>query len=199
MIPFPSEPFNLFIDVGLSHSAPHSQMTLEKNPDAFVIGIEPNPNSCSSVKKILEGHDRFHLVEAGVGDVAGELEFNIVGPDEGCSSFLGITNAFKQQGYEVLDQVKVPIVTLESILDQVPWDRVKNGLFDMKSDTQGYEDKIILSLGKYIEKLASLEIEVQTWGYYEEASDHNVVKGLLNEYLYEIRNDGGNAWFKKKS
>ena len=198
MIPFPSKPFHLFVDVGLSYSAPHSQMILKQNADAFVIGIEPNPRSCSNVKKVLGDCDRFHLIEAGVGDSAGQLELNIVGPDEGCSSFLDITNTFKQKGYKVLDQVTVPVVTLQSILDQVPWDRVQTGLFDMKSDTQGYEDKVILGLGKYIERLATLQIETQTWGYYEQASDHNVVKSLLDKYLYEIRNEGENAWFEKK-
>ena len=197
MIPFPTEPFELFIDVGLSHSAPHSQGVLAQNPNAFVIGIEPNPNSCSKVRALNLG-DRFHLIEAGVGDVEGELDFNIIGPDEGTSSFLNINDSFKQKGYDIINQVKVSVTTLESILDEVPWDRVTGGLFDMKSDTQGYEDKVILGMGKYVKNVKTLEIEVQTWGYYDGASDHKLVKSLLNECLVEVRNDGGNAWFKRK-
>tara|TARA_R110002110_G_scaffold129820_1_gene309958 strand:+ start:7141 stop:7734 length:594 start_codon:yes stop_codon:yes gene_type:complete len=197
MIPFPTEPFELFIDVGLSYSAPHSQEVLAQNPNAFVIGIEPNPNSCSKVRALNLG-DRFHLIEAGVGDVEGELDFNIIGPDEGTSSFLNINDSFKQKGYDIINQVKVSVTTLESILDEVPWDRVTGGLFDMKSDTQGYEDKVILGMGKYVKNVKTLEIEVQTWGYYDGASDHKLVKSLLNECLVEVRNDGGNAWFKRK-
>ena len=142
--------------------------------------------------------DRFHLIEAGVGDVEGELDFNIIGPDEGTSSFLNINDSFKQKGYDIINQVKVSVTTLESILDEVPWDRVTGGLFDMKSDTQGYEDKVILGMGKYVKNVKTLEIEVQTWGYYDGASDHKLVKSLLNECLVEVRNDGGNAWFKRK-
>ena len=197
MIPFPTEPFELFIDVGLSHSAPHSQGVLAQNPNAFVIGIEPNPNSCSKVRALNLG-DRFHLIEAGVGDVEGELDFNIIGPDEGTSSFLNINDSFKQKGYDIINQVKVSVTTLESILDEVPWDRVTGGLFDMKSDTQGYEDKVILGMGKYVKNVKTLEIEVQTWGYYDGASDHKLVTSLLDEYLVETRKDIENAWFKRK-
>jgi len=49
-----------------------------------------------------------------------------------------------------------------------------------------------------MKNLNTLQIEVHTWGYYDEASDHNLVKSLLNECCVEVRNDGGNAWFKRK-
>ena len=72
MIKFPDKPFSLFVDVGLSHNAPHSQMVLATNPQAFVIGVEPNPNSCNSVRSLNLG-DRFYLIEAISHCIAEEI------------------------------------------------------------------------------------------------------------------------------
>jgi len=197
---FPDKPFDLFVDVGLSYNAPHSQEILRQNPNIFVIGIEPNPNSCYFVKRLNLG-ERFHLIEAGVSDTEEQRSFNIireVGPDEGTSSFLDINDSFRRRGYDISETITVKTITLESILNQVPWDLVVGGLFDLKSDTQGYEDKVIRGLGPYINKIRNLQIESTTWGYYDNSSDHSVVKSLLDEHMNETANIGGNAWFVKK-
>lgn len=202
-IPFPEEEFDLFLDVGLSYNAPHSQEVLKANPKAFVIGVEPNPNSCSRVRSLNLG-DRFYLVEAGAGDIEEIKAFNIIASeggtssDEGTSSFLDINDCFIKKGCSVKQKITVKVIPLKVILDMVPWDRVSNNLFDMKSDTQGYEDKVIKGIGGYISKIRNLQIESTTWGDYKNASDHEVVRDLLSGYMNEIANLGGNAWFKRK-
>lgn len=209
MINFPNEQFDLFVDVGLAFNAPHTIEVLNSNPKSFVIGIEPNLNAIKKIKELNLG-ERFHLIEAGASNINEKKILNIVEMidqpydaidklhHQGSSSFLTVTNVLKSKNYKVVQQQESNLIRLDSILDQVPWHLVSNGLFDLKSDTQGYEDRVILGLGKYISKIRSLQIEVQTWGYYEQASNHSTVKNLLNEYLVEVGNDGGNAWFLKR-
>jgi FkbM family methyltransferase len=210
MINFPTNEFHLFVDVGLAFNAPHTIEVLNSNPRAFVIGLEPNPNAIRKIKELNLGN-RFHLLEAGASDVNESKTINIVEMvdqnydpidklhHQGSSSFLEVTNVLKSKNYQVVQKEKANLIRLEDVLDQVPWHLVSNGLFDLKSDTQGYEDKVILGLGKYISRVRFLQIEVHTHGYYEGASNHNVVRNLLNQYLIEVGNDGGNAWFLKKS
>lgn len=197
MIKFPDKPFNLFVDVGLSHNAPHSRKVLTTNPQAFVIGVEPNPNSCNSVRGLNLG-SRFHLIEAGASDKQQTLTFNIIGPDQGTSSFLNMNDSFAKRGYSIQDSIEVETITLESILDQVPWDLVIDGLFDLKSDTQGFEDKVLFGLGSYIEKIRNLEIESTTWGYYDSASTLEQIKSIVDPYLDFVKEEHENAWFVKK-
>lgn len=197
MIKFPDKPFSLFVDVGLSHNAPHSQKVLATNPQAFVIGVEPNPNSCNSVRSLNLG-DRFYLIEAGASNQQETLTFNIIGPDQGTSSFLSMSESFAKRGYSIQDSIQVETVTLESILDQVPWNLVIDGLFDLKSDTQGFEDKVLLGLGSYIKNIRNLQIESTTWGYYDNASNLDQIKSIVDPYLNFVKEEHENAWFVKK-
>jgi len=197
-ISFPEEEFDLFIDVGLSHNAPHTRETLSINPKAFVIGIEPNPESCQSIRRLNLG-DRFHLIEGGASDILETIILNMMSPDPGTSSFLSVTNILLDQGYSIINKVEVPCFRLESILDEVPWQRVNGGSFSMKSDTQGYEVKVLLGLGPYLDKIKDLQIESTTWGQYENAATLDDIKMIIDPHLEFIKEDRENAWFKKKS
>ena len=205
-INFPETPFVLFIDVGLSWNAPTTVEFLNQVSNGFAIGVEPNPNACKRVRNLNLG-DRFHLIEAGVANSKeSTMPFNIIaetGPqgditDQGTSSFLNPTQHFREQGYSVLETVEVPVITLKTILDEVPWDRVIEGCFRLKSDTQGFEDEVIASLGDYTERLAQLQIESFTANQYEDSSQHDKVISLLEPYMEQTHNDGWNAWFSKK-
>lgn len=203
MINFPEEEFDLFLDVGLSWNAPTSAGMLNSNPNVFVIGVEPNPRSCSSVRSLNLG-ERFHLVEAGASDVEEERDFNCIASeggsssDEGTSSFLEITSSLVAKDCDIKEVIKVKTITLSKLLDLVPWDRVKDGVFDMKSDTQGYEDKVIKGLGHYINRLRYLKIESTTWGDYKNASNHEDVQNLLEDHMNQVAKEGGDAWFARK-
>ena len=196
-IKFPDSEFDLFIDVGTSHNAPTSVDMLKALPNAFVIGIEPNPTNCESVRSLNLG-ERFHLVEAGISDVEEILELKMMHPDPGTSSFLEVTNVLKDKGYTIVDTVEVPTIRLETILDEVPWDKVSKGLFTLKSDTQGFEDKVVRSLGKYVSQVEHLQIERTTDGQYEESSLHEDVCEFLAPHMIETKNDRLDAWFTKK-
>jgi len=195
-INFPTTPFRLFIDVGTDVDAPVSQEQIKTYHNAFVIGIEPNPMSCEKVRGMEL--DRFHLVEAGISDTEEILDFNVMGPWSVTSSFLEPTDVLKDKGHSVIKKVRVPTIRLDTILDEVPWDLVLGGVFYLKSDTQGFEDKVIKSLGIHIGRVQKLQIESYTAGSYENASNHEEVVKLLEPYMVQTKNDGWNAWFTKK-
>jgi len=195
-IKFPTTPFHLFIDVGTSYNAPTSEEQLKAHADAFAIGVEPNPANCESVRKM--NLERFHLIEAGISDVEETLELSMMEPDPGTSSFLKVTDVLKNKGFSIIKKVQVPTIRLETILDEVPWDLALGGVFYLKSDTQGFEDRVIKSLGKYTERVQQLQIESSTAGQYKNSSNHKDVIKLLEPYMTQTKNDGWNAWFTKK-
>jgi FkbM family methyltransferase len=197
MITFPQKKFDLYLDVGLSHNAPHSLDIFKNNQNAFVIGIEPNPENCNSVRNMNLG-SRFHLIEAGASDTEGTLELNMMYPDPGTSSFLKVTNVLINQGYFIKNKVNVSLITLDTILSQVPWDLVNDGLFNLKSDTQGFEMKVLKGLKSFVTKIRNLQIESTTWGQYENASELSEIVLFLKDYMNLTKVEGENAWFVKK-
>jgi len=205
----PEGKFDLYIDVGLSHNAPHSKKVLAANPNVFVIGIEPNPESCKSIRSfhIPESFDRFALVPYGIANVD-KMEyrkFNVTIPDPGTSSFLNITQHFRDsQNVSVSKVIDVPIVSLRHILDCVPWEKFNSTTFEMKSDTQGYECEVLKSLGDYIYKLNNIMIENSTGGQYKNAAQKEEIHKILEDSgMVLVRdepapNQGGDSWFVRK-
>ena len=173
----PEGPFDLFLDIGLSFNAPHSVSKLRTNKKVFIIGIEPNPYSCSNIRQraISAKESRFLLLNLGVGHVKGvaHQKLNITAPDPGCSSFLSV-NAHK-----VIKSIDVNITSLEFILDNLPWEKFKSRNFEMKSDTQGYELEVLKSMGKYINNIASLQVEDDTGSQYENAPTKKEIINFL--------------------
>ena len=194
---FPDSEFDLFVDVGLSHNAPHSKQVLASNSKSFVIGVEPNPENCQSIRGLNLG-DRFCLIEAGASNFSEVTTLNMMSPDPGTSSFLPVTEVLLNRGYRISGKVAVPCVRLDSILDLVPWNNVNKGMFSMKSDTQGYELKVLGGLGAYIEKITKLKIECTCWGQYENASTLEEIRTILSPYFDFTKEEHENAWFTKK-
>jgi len=200
-INFPTQPFELFVDVGLSHNAPYTREVLKDNPNTFVIGVEPHLGNCKSVRSLQL--PRFHLIEAGAYDGEGEdsLELNMMQPDPGTSSFLEPTDVLLTQGpgYSIVNKVKVKLITLESVLSTVPWDLVVGGIFNLKTDTQGFDYKVLKGLGDYINRVQDLQIESTTHGQYEQACTQEELFSFLNEYMNIVKIDQyGDTWLTKK-
>ena len=111
----PNQCKNLFIDVGLAIDAPNAATWLLKDDESFVIGIEPNPENISVLRKgrspdfhlpylcldndhvLLKGdpackiENRFHLIECAIDNVDSPTTAPFYMTDErntGCSSLL---------------------------------------------------------------------------------------------------------------
>ena len=212
----PEGKFDLYIDIGLSINAPKSVEWLSSKPDAFVIGIEPNPRSIESIRSkenlfphlpfdnntIPASEKRFYLIQGGVANVdTPEIRsFNMMQPDPGTSSFLKSSGVLESRGYSVESVIDVKVFSLESLLNSINWDSFNTRDIVIKSDTQGYELEVLQSLGPYISNVKSLEIEITTHGQYQNAEEsQDIIKYATDHNLqYEKTDSGGNAWFKKK-
>ena len=202
----PDGKWDLFLDIGLSYNAPVSYEKLRNNSNTFIIGLEPNPQSCKEiqaepfVKKwdfhvggIPKSEKRFLLLNYGVANVKSieTRKFNITNEDPGCSSFLKI-----ESKHTVKETIDVDVIGLEFILNCLPWDKFNSKYFEVKSDTQGYEIEVLKSLGNYINYVNEILIEEDTYGQYKNAPGtfeiHQFIKdsGMRWQYSRE-----GNANF----
>ena len=215
-IKIPKGKFDLHIDIGLSINAPKSMGWLASKPNAFIIGIEPNPKAVESIRTrenlftqlpfdnntIPVSEERFHLIQGGVANVAKPetRSFNIMHPDPGTSSFLKSSGVLEQSGYSVESIIEVEVFSLKALLDSLSWESFNTRDIVVKSDTQGYELEVLQSLGHYINNITSLEIEITTHGQYQNAAtSEEIIKYATDHNLqYEKTDSQGNAWFKRK-
>jgi hypothetical protein len=127
---FESIPFHLFksvkIDIGLSYSAPHSQVWLENDPSILVIGFEPNPESVTSIlsKNIQRksGHGKpiedrfigknFFIIPVALSDVKNpsSMKFYKMVNDPGTSSLFEPSDKRLGNIKEIID---VPVYSLK--------------------------------------------------------------------------------------
>lgn len=158
------------IDIGLSYSAPVSQLWLSegergdegRKADLLVFAFEPNPESVSSIrngaKKRAPEHGepvhlsflrerRFCLLPCALGDVPNgsvqQRTFFVTEADAGCSSL------FQPTSLAVKHQVTVPTLSLRDFLDLLPFEQLERGQIEyMKIDAQGADLDILKTVGK---------------------------------------------------
>lgn len=151
------------IDIGLSYSAPHSKLWLDKDPNLLVIGFEPNPDSVDSItgKNIIPWHpghgvpldlhyinDRFFLVPVALSNVESEttMDFYKTQQDVGTSSLYRPTDA---NIGPIKDVIKVPVLSLKMFFDNFPWNKYEYIEY-IKIDAQGSDYNILLGAGEYL-------------------------------------------------
>jgi FkbM family methyltransferase len=149
------------IDVGLSYSAPQSEVWLSHEPDLFVFGFEPHPESAQCIKNgsIVQkpGHGkplsdenakRFCLIPVALGNVSAPttMDFYMMNNDCGTSSLFA-PNATSLGGIKQI--VQVPVHNLSEFLDSFPWERFPHIEY-LKIDAQGSDLDILKGAGRYL-------------------------------------------------
>lgn len=174
----------LRIDVGLSCDMGRSRRWINFIDDVFVIGIEPHPENCDELKKLLSntrGGDRFYLIEAAIDNVEKPTtkEFYGFGWDKwpnnpGCSSLLKPIGRFEKSTEKIYN---VDTISLKHILDNLEYDVIEV----LKTDTQGNDLNVIKSLGEHIKNVVFVDSEYDESDDYEDANT-----GVeLDEFLIE--------------
>jgi len=184
---------NVKLDIGLSYSAPFSQIWLENEPNLLVIGFEPNPESVRNIlaKNILKRdqchgtpikneyiNERFFLFPIALSNVSepSKMTFYKTEKDVGCSSLLKPIDP--SLGSYKTDSVDV--YSLKHFFDLFPFDR-----FDyidyIKIDAQGSDIDILKSAGDYLkEKVVYITAEPECVAYNN--SNNNSVENI-EKYL----------------
>lgn len=163
-------------DIGLSYSAPQSNIWLNRESDLLVFGFEPNPESCSMIlspynKKLESYHgdvlenrfikeEKFKLLPIALSDNVGKMDFFITKQDVGCSSLYRPTSTFK----DVEKIIQVSVFTLSHFFELLPEDII---IEYIKIDAQGSDLKIIKGGGKHIsEKVIWVTLEPESSTYH---------------------------------
>lgn len=179
-------------DIGLSYCGPNSAIWLTENTsnDLFVFGVEPNTDCLNQLKanglhhnshhRIMLPHKNYMLIETAIDNVNEivEQQFYQMNGDPGTSSLLEPTSLLP---YSVKDIVNVKTLPFSMLLDLIPWDRF-SVIELVKIDTQGKDLDILKSIGKYINKIAYLNVEINTFKHYK----NNPQPHEVEEYITSI-------------
>jgi hypothetical protein len=210
LLDIPAHIKRIKIDVGLSWCAPNSAAWLTQNvdKDLFVIGIEANRFACERIgTKVLNPHppkeeheindSNYMLVNCAI-DNTDKIEmktFYHIGVDPGTSSLLKPTARLKDRhGLEVEEASDVPCLPLSMILDRIPWDRFEF-VEHIKTDCQGKDMEVFLSIGDHVDKVVFLDSEVSTNGLYENETNRNLIIQTITAKGFKVLTHGVNTSF----
>ena len=196
------------IDVGLSYHAPSTEYWLERDPDVFVLGFEPN------IYNLRRIYSDFHLrsdppefrklqhkyidkeakiLPFALGDKNAFLEFYCTKEDPGCSSL------YKPHTLEVIDTIQVPCYTLDTILKDFDWNKFPY-VDALKIDAQGHDAEILYGASETLMRTCYVFIEITSENLYKDCPDkYEDMKKFLESKgftLVHIAPRGYNALFK---
>jgi FkbM family methyltransferase len=173
-IVIPKDTKHIKLDIGLSYSAPHSQLWLKKEKDLIVFGFEPHPDCVKSINegaiKRHESHGEtleikyinknFYLIPCALGLKNENVKFYSTINDVGCSSVFEPHNM-----NDIAKIINVPCFTLKTFFDLFPFEEF-NLIEYIKVDAQGSDLDIIKSGGEYIKNnVAVITLEAENAGY----------------------------------
>jgi len=182
------------IDIGLSYSAPQSNDWLSNEPNLFVFGFEPNPESVQTIsnKNIVKRHPdhgeplknefietRFKLIPFALDNVVEPTFANFyeMTNDTGTSSLYEPVGA--RLG-PVKNKITVPVYSLNHFFDLFPWNRFEY-IDYIKIDAQGADFDIIKGAGDYLkDRVVYITAEPEDNDYL--GCQHNTTQNM-EEYL----------------
>lgn len=191
------------IDIGLSYTAPISNKWLIKEPNLFVLGFEPNPDSCEMLmtsnfmptpfldfnleKRFIE-EGRFQLCPYALSDVNNltTQQFYINKHDHGTSSLY--THNQRKLG-PIEKVINVNVINLKIVFDIFPWDRFEY-IDYIKIDAQGSDLKILKGAGDYLkEKVVYITAEAD--GHYytncDDCCEDNIDNFMISQGFTRIK------------
>lgn len=182
------------LDIGLSYSAPMTQVWLSNETELVVFAFEPNPESVASIlsptnKKRDQSHGdvldhkyidckRAFIISTAVGkDETDSINFHITEGDVGCSSLYKP----KTECHAIEKTIKVPVIKLSSFFKVFPFHQFPIIEY-IKIDAQGSDFDILLGAEEYL-KNHVLYITVETDGNQYEGADLDNPQVVYNYML----------------
>lgn len=163
--------YNLnIIDIGTNLGIDFKNYPLKSN----IYSFEPNPICYNYLKENFKNYSNLKLFNSAVGDLKGIYQFNLT-KDTYSSSLLELNEKYKNN--KVLsfsETIMIDVINLNDIIEE----ENINQIDFYKSDTQGYDLKILKSLGENIRLIKKGRIEVVN-------KNNQIYKGQDN-YLDEV-------------
>lgn len=162
----------IIIDVGAADAM------LKKQPGKVYVLFEPDPAAFNRLQEKHAGDPSIYIFKKGLWSEEADVTLYLTRKRQ-CSSLykpnLQLIKSLKSpfsnpdpDRFMVDKQLKISVVRMDSILDQVIDDLTKQGhpkssiLIDkVKVDTQGSEYEILQGMGKYIDIVKEIEVEVE--------------------------------------
>lgn len=200
----PNSCTNVKLDIGLSYSAPQSQIWLSReDAGLMVFGFEPNPESVAYItnkpnktsppnhhnfmdyKYIEEG--RFVVQQCALSSVSDPttMKFYVSSNDCGTSSLFPNDERHLGKIKEVID---VPVYSLKMFFDGFPWERFQY-IDYIKIDAQGSDLNILKSAGSYLsERVVYITAEGDGQQYIgaHECSEANIISYMESQGFMRI-------------
>ena len=151
------------VDVGANEGR-WSSGVLRLTRPVRLIAVEPSPQLLPSLRSTLAPFDNAVVVAAAVGATPGETTFNVTAHSHSASVLpprTGEMDRIYGFGYEVVEQVTVPMTTL----DELTADLAEVSL--LKIDVQGFESAVLAGATAALTKTRWLLIEVNFRSHYE--------------------------------
>lgn len=202
------------IDVGLSYSAPQSQVWLNQDKDLFVFGFEPNPESIQSLQSPViqkqqpyhgeplsqENKNRFHLVPVALSDVEQkqDMDFYMTTIDCGSSSLFKP----KEELGPIKAKVTVPVYSLAHFFETFPFDRFPYIEY-IKIDAQAADLNIIKGAKHYLsERVVFVTLEPHGCQYEggDDCTEENIETYMAQNNFLQIQhpNTGDPTFVNRK-
>ena len=190
----PEECTRVKLDVGLSYSAPMSEVWLRNNPDDLVVfGFEPNPScvesiSLGNIQKQHHSHGeplsdhfvkqhRFHLIPVALDNVDAPTKKSFYWNND-----VGTSSLFKAHSHSLHKEVTVDVTSLKLFLKDFPWERFPYIEY-LKIDAQGSDLNILKGAGDYLNKIVFITAEGDG-NQYQGAEGSN--EGSITDYLTNL-------------
>jgi FkbM family methyltransferase len=174
-------------------------------PDCTIYAFEPVPSLYAELVKKTKHLNNIKIFNKAIDLESGLKQFNVskqsVYGNHGCSSFLHFsekskTEWFGRNDFEVIDRIVVETCTLESIIDEYKIQSIDY----IKIDTQGWDIKVLQSLGNKIEIIKGGELEAGTKDdilYWGQNTELESVSFLINNG-FEIESIESNDQFRNE-
>jgi FkbM family methyltransferase len=135
--------FDTMIDIG-ANIGDYSKEFRAYRPEAMIYAFEPLPAEYGQLSKFFEFDKKFKAFNVALSDVEGETTFNVCnfGPASSILKINSLTKDYIKKGFSIdvaSNQITVRTVRLDEFVNI---DSLGKCLF-IKSDTQGFEDKVI--------------------------------------------------------
>lgn len=162
----------IIIDVGAANS------NLKKQPGKVYVMFEPDPDSFQELELKHAGDPSIYILNKGLWNQDTNTTLYLTKKRE-CSSLYKpnmtmikiLKNVFSNKDvdrFEIEEELEIPVVRMDTVLEQVFEDLTNKGhskesisIDRVKVDTQGSEYEILQGMGKYLDIVMEVEVEVE--------------------------------------
>ncbi len=147
-----------------------------------IISFEPVSEAFAELQDLSASDPDWTVRRVAVGDQAGALGLN-VSEASNTSSFLDVKAEYVA-GFppaRVRRTEQVPIATIDALLRNAPYERIF-----LKTDTQGYDLKVLAGAGQTIARTIGVQIELSVVAIYDGMPNYVEALAALNEIGFAL-------------